>query len=1033
MSSKRIRDSHEDIAIVGMSCRFPGADNIERYWQNLRDGVTSISFFTEDELKAAGIAQSLFENPNYVKAGAVLDDEDLFDAQFFGFTDRESELMDPQQRVFMECAWEALEEGGYDPETYPGRIGVYAGQSQNTYILNTYSHTTITDSADLFQILIGNEKDHLPTRVSYKLNLKGPSINVQTACSTSLVAIVLACQALLDYRCDMALAGGVSIRVPSKRGYLFQEGGILSPDGLCCAFDARAQGTVGGDGAGVVLLKRLEDALADGDNINAIIKGTAINNDGSAKVGYTAPGVDGQTEVIVEALAVAKVEAETIAYVEAHGTGTALGDPIEIGALTRAFRHHSQKKGFCAVGSVKTNIGHLDAAAGVAGLIKTVLSLKHRMLPPSLHFEKPNPRIDFANSPFYVNTKLSEWHANGTPRRAGVSSFGIGGTNAHIILEEATPIDVDAHSRSTHVLVLSARTPSALETAAANLAAHLRKQPDLNLADVTYTLQVGRRAFRHRRAHVCTEHRDALASLERPGQPECVTELHEQGSPSVVMMFPGQGAQHINMARGIYESEPVFRKHVDLCAELLEDLLGLDLRGVLFPSPANVPWAAAQLNQTSITQPALFVVEYALAKLWIHWGVRPAAMIGHSVGEYVAACVADTFSLEDGLRVVTERARLMQNLPTGAMLAVYLSEDEVTELVKHHPRLSIAAHNGPTAYVVSGAFSAVERFEQELMTKGIHCKRLRTSHAFHSEMMEPMMETFGAHLERVSLRAPRHPYISNVTGKWITATEATSPDYWIKHLRRPVCFTEGVAELLKETPHIMLEVGPGQTLGSLLRHSSGGLKHHLVLHSLPQPESPFNGVAPDVTTLLKSLARLWTAGVKIDWTAFHQPQHRRRVSLPTYPFERRRYWLEPRQSAGDQRPQDLPSPEKISSTMTGNDVAPANQIEEMIAAIWQEVLGLDHVSIYDNFFELGGNSLIGLQLMSRLRKLFVMDIPIAVLFETPTIAGLGANICDRQRRANDLSKIERMLQDIEQLSDVEVRSILEQDSAQTGH
>lgn len=819
-SPNSLNDS--EIAIIGMSCCFPGAKNIEDFWQNLQDGVKSISFFDERELVASGVDPTLLSNPNYVKAGGVLSDIELFDASFFDFSAKEAEMMDPQHRLFLEHAWEAIESAGYDTQTYEGLIGVYAGLGMNTYLLNNLApNFNLLESAVAFQLMIGNDKDFLPTRVSYKLNLKGPSVNVQTACSTSLVAIHLACQSLLNGECDITLAGGVSVHVPQKVGYLYQEGMILSPDGHCRAFDARAKGTVGGSGVGVVVLKRLEDALEDGDCIHAAIKGSAINNDGSLKVGYTAPSVDGQTAVISEAQAIAGVEAETIGYIEAHGTGTALGDPIEIAALTQAFSASTQKQGFCAIGSVKTNFGHLDTAAGVASLIKTVLALKHKMIPPSLHFEKPNPQIDFVNSPFYVNTVLSEWKANGTPRRAGVSSFGLGGTNAHVVLEEAPDVEVQEsrgageQGRRWQLLLLSAKTSTALETTTANLAQHLKQHSDVNLADVAYTLQVGRQAFDHRRIVVCQDLEEAVKALESIEPQRVFTHYQQPCHRPVVFMFPGQGTQYVNMAEELYQVEPTFRQQVDICSDLLKPLLGLDLRQVLYPSEQQTEAAAELLQQTAITQPALFVIEYALAKLWMEWGVHPQSMIGHSIGEYVAATLAGVFSLEDALAVVSARGQLMQQLPAGAMLAVPLPEIEVQPLLGK--TLSLAAINAPSLCVVSGATESVDALQNQLASQGVECRRLHTSHAFHSSMMEPMLEPFIEQFKQVSLQPPQIPYISNVTGTWITAAEATDPSYWARHLRQTVRFACGMQQLLKEPAQILLEVGPGRTLSTLAR------------------------------------------------------------------------------------------------------------------------------------------------------------------------------------------------------------------------
>lgn len=748
-------DSLESIAIIGMAGRFPGAKTIKQFWQNLCDGRESISFFTDEELIASGVEPALLSDPQYVKASPVLEDIEMFDASFFGFTPTEAEVMDPQHRLFLECAWEALENAGYNSETYEGLIGVYAGAALSTYLLkNLISHPDIFNLVSAPQILIGNDQNFVPTRVSYKLNLKGPSVNVGTACSTSLVAVQMACQSLLNYQCDIVLAGGVTI-ASRKEGYLYQEGGIASPDGHCRAFDAKAQGTVGGNGVGIVVLKRLEDALADGDSIYAVIKGSEINNDGSLKAGYTAPSTEGQAKVIAEAIALASVAPETITYIETHGTGTALGDPIEIAALTKVFRATTNKQSFCAIGSVKTNIGHLGTAAGVAGLIKTVLALKHKMILPSLHFEQPNPKIDFTNSPFYVNTTLSEWQTDGTPRRAGVSSFGIGGTNAHIILEEAPNLEVSGESRPWHLLLLSAKTSSALETATTNLAEYLQQQPEINLADVAYTLQVGRWAFNYRRMVVCQNVDDSIVALKFSESQQVFTHFTEPKKRSIAFMFPGQGAQYVNMSRELYQTEPTFRELVDCCCEQLIPHLGIDLRHVLYPSEEQDQQAARQLTQTSITQPALFIIEYALAKLWMAWGVCPQAMIGHSIGEYVAATLAGVFSLEDALVLVATRGRLMQQLPAGSMLSIPLQELEIIPLLGE--KLSLAANNAPSLCVVSGSIDAVNDLENRLLEQGVDCRRLHTSHAFHSHMMDSILEEFTLAVKRVNLKPPEIP------------------------------------------------------------------------------------------------------------------------------------------------------------------------------------------------------------------------------------------------------------------------------------
>ncbi|WP_245678572.1 type I polyketide synthase [Chondromyces crocatus] len=889
-----------------MACNFPGARNAEAYWQNIRDGVESIVPLSEQDLAAAGVPPEIASDPSYVRARAVLDGVEWFDAAFFSMTPREAEILDPQHRIFLECTWEALEHAGYNPDGFNGSIGVYGGGSgHNTYFLsNLYPNHDLMRAME-YQILLANDKDFLTTRTSYKLNLRGPSVTVQTGCSTSLVAVHMACQALLTYQCDMALAGGVAINVPTRSGYLYRHGMILSPDGRCRAFDAEAQGTVVGNGAGVVVLRRLEDALDSGDHILAVIRGSAVNNDGAAKIGFTAPGVEGQAQVIAQALAMAETNPETISYVEAHGTGTRLGDPIEIAALTRAFRARSEgrRNGWCAIGSVKTNIGHLDVAAGIAGLIKVIQALRNREIPPSLHYKRANPEIDFASSPFKVSTELRAWESTGNPRRAGVSSFGIGGTNAHVVVEEAPHAAAAPGGRPWQLLLLSARTRTALDSVSENLVGYLRKWPDVSLPDVTFTLQVGRKAFPHRRMLICKDAEEAATLLSTLGDRRVLTQLEESIDRPVVFMFSGQGTQYVGMAQELYEREPTFRAGIDLCAAMLQPELGLDLRDVLYPQPSREAWAAEMLKQTRLAQPALFVIEYALATLWMEWGLKPAAMIGHSLGEYVAACIAGVFSLSDALTLVAKRGHLMQEMPVGAMLSVPLPEADLKPFLGN---LSLAAVNSPSACVVAGPIEEVRALEDRLLVEcDVECQWLQTSHAFHSAMMEPVLEPFLAVLRRIPRLAPKIPIVSNVTGSWLSSGEAQSAEYWARHLREPVRFLDGLGEVLVDPARALLEIGPGRVLSTLARQHPSRGSGRVVLSSIRQPQHPQS----DVGFLLETLGQLWLSGIRIDWAGFHTHEPRRRVPLPTYPFERNRYWIEaPQPLSGAVRPPARPAP-----------------------------------------------------------------------------------------------------------------------------
>jgi acyl transferase domain-containing protein/acyl carrier protein len=880
----------EAIAIVGMACRFPGAATVEQFWKNLQEGVESIRFLSDEELDRAAIDPAELRDPKYVKARGVLDGIEQFDARFFDFSPREAELTDPQQRVFLECVWEALEKAGVEPSGYPGAIGVYAGAGANGYLLyNLSSAGHLVGTANAFQAVIHNKNDHLSTRVAYKLNLKGPAVTVQTACSTSLVAVYHACQSLLSHQCDLALAGGVTVTVPQKTGYQYHERGIGSPDGHCRPFDAKAQGTVGGSGAGVVLLKRLSEALADGDHIHAVIRGGALNNDGSGKVGYTAPSVDGQAEVISLAQAVSGVEPGSISYVEAHGTATPIGDPIEIQALTQAFRGGGdERKGACAIGSVKGNLGHLDTAAGVAGLLKTALSLENGKLPPTLHFEKPNPEIDFANSPFYVNAKLSDWNAP-APRRAGVSSFGLGGTNAHVVLEQAPARKASgAASRGPQLLVLSARSEAALEAMTTRLAEHLQRNPSLKLADVAYTLHKGRKVFDHRRFAVCRDVEDAARTLATMSPDRVFTRVQEPVNRAFSFMFPGQGSQYPGMAADLHRAEPVFRRELDRCLDLLERQHGVRLRRLLLEASTEDAQAARELEQTALTQPALFAVEYALGRLLLSWGLQPESMIGHSVGEFVAACLAGVFSLEDALGLVALRGKLLQELPTGAMLSVQLAERDVLPLLG--PGLEFAAINAASWCVVAGPTEAVAALEKQLSARDVLCRRLRTSHAFHTAMMEPAVAPFREAVARVKRQAPQLRVVSNVTGKWLTPEQAMDPDYWARHLRAPVRFADGLDTLLQQPEAALLEVGPGKALQTLARGRPRNKPGHVMLTTLP----PAGDATPALEFLLRTVGHLWTLGVRAP--ELFAGEERRREQLPTYPFERQRYWVDLRAS-----------------------------------------------------------------------------------------------------------------------------------------
>ena len=1005
-------DDIEQVAIIGMAGRFPGAKNIDQFWRNLREGKESIAHFSDQELLDRGVPEEEFSHPDYVKSGLVLENIDLFDADFFGYTGKQAEIMDPQQRIFLEVAWEALENAGCNPDTYKGAIGVFAGAGGNDYrkgIAADYS--SVTSDIEPFQTMIANDPDYLTTRVAYHLNLKGPCLTLQTACSTSLVAVHIACQHLLMYQSDVALAGGVSIRLPQGVGYRYREGMIWSPDGHCRAFADDSGGTLLGRGAAVVVLKRLSDAIKERDTIYAVIKGSAVNNDGASKVGFTAPSVDGQVDAVVTAQEVSGVSPGTISYIEAHGTGTPLGDPIEIQALTQAFGPKAGAKKYCAIGSVKTNIGHLDQAAGIAGLIKTALALYNKEIPPSLHCKAYNPNIDFANSPFYVNTELTDWQSEKGPRRAGVSSFGIGGTNAHVVLEEAPVLQATSDSRPWQLLLLSAKTETGVGRAAANLAAYLQDNPKLELADVAYTLQKGRKHFDCRKAVACKDMAQAVTFLRAAADPVDLRE-GEIRNPDIVFMFSGQGSQYVGMGEGIYKTEHLFREQVDYCAEILRPLIGTDLREILFPRPDKVADAKEVINQTGIAQPALFVIEYCLAKLLESWGVTPKAMVGHSIGEYVAACLAGVFTLEDALTLVAGRGKMMQDLDPGSMLAVPLSEKELVALLP--PDLSVAVVNGPDLTVVSGEKNVINAFNERMAEeRGLECRVLHTSHAFHSHMMDPIVEQFADLVNSIKRNKAKIPFLSNVSGTWISDEQATSANYWANHLRRTVRFAPCVKTLLNEGMQTFVEVGPGQVLVNLVRlcpEANGCLL-------LPTTRRPVER-KDDAALLFSCLGELWSAGVTVAWSDFGDRELRQKIPLPTYPFARKRFWLDPQPArvhptsivSGDRNElsNEVQGPkndvmetgdsEKISTPLYDRpDLKtkyrePSNEAEKFVAGIWRQELGFSSIGVDDNFFELGGDSLLAVRVMDRIIIESGKHIPLEVLEHGQTIRFLAKSL-----------------------------------------
>lgn len=961
----------EAVAVIGMAGRFPGAANPDEFWENLIAGKDCVSRFP---------GRSDSSNSKYVGARGILDDVSSFDASFFGIYPKEAELMDPQHRVFLECSWEALEDAGYDPANYQGMIGVYTGLSLNTYLLHNLGKGKELASnyqVSEYQTMLGNDKDFLPVRVSYKLDLRGPSMAIQSACSTSLVAICQAATALLTYQCDMALSGGVSISFPQQRDYLYQEEGMVSPDGTCRAFDANAAGTVFGHGCGVVLLKRLSDAIADKDPILAVLRGWAVNNDGSEKIGFAAPGLNAQAEVISMAQAAAGVHPSEISYVEAHGTGTPLGDPIEVAALTKAFREGgAEANGFCSIGTGKTHIGHLDCAAGVTGLIKTIQQFKHGKIPALLHYQEPNPRIDFAGSPFSPVSETRDWNRGSSPRIAGISAFGVGGTNAHIIVEEPPSPKPAQSNNEQQLFVLSAKSQASLDGQASRLANFLDGN-DVNLADVSYTLATGRKRFPYRRILVGND-RSTLVSALRG---EFSSPKHSGETLPLAFLFPGQGSQYVGMGHEIYIQQTVFRKAVDTCATILIPLIGQDIRHILYPSADRQEQAEQEIHRTALTQPSIFVVEYALAKLWMSWGYKPSLLVGHSIGEYVAAVLSGVFTLEDALRLLSIRALLMQNLPSGAMLAVRAGATEI-----HLPAdIDLAADNSPKLCTVSGTHEAIDAYQQELQKLNIGCKKLNTSHAFHSFMMEPMLEEFTRAAAEIPTQTPRIPWISTCTGDFVTAETLSDPAYWSRQLRHSVKFTDAMETAFRGQKHVMLEVGPGRALGPFaLQHPSRG--EAPVISTLPSSEA-------DMADLLTAAGDLWKQGLSPDWDAFYSAGNHQRIHLPTYAFEKQIHWID-----NSSESSNVILPPASLQTVAPSSPSPiamnTDRTQDLAATLRSLVLDLSGIAVTDDsasFTELGFDSLFLTQASQAILSRFGVKITFRqMLGDLSSVASLAA-------------------------------------------
>ncbi len=1014
-----IIDTETDIAIIGLTGRFPGANNIEEFWQLIKSGKETITEYSRKELENKGVAKELLDDPNYVYSIGSITTADQFDASFFGFSPKEADFMDPQHRVFLESCHEALEIAGYSSDNYSGTIGVFAGSGPDNYILkNLFQHEDELRRIGEFQTIVNNGKDFLTTHASYKLNLDGPSLDIQTACSTSLVTIHYACNSLRNSESDIALAGGVFIHTPRKIGYMFEPGGILSPKGRCRPFDVDADGTVFGEGVGIVVLKKYQDAIKDNDTIWGVIKGSAVNNDGSAKVGYMAPGIKGQSEVITRAQKLAGVKPSDISLIEAHGTGTNLGDPIEIKALTNVFRKETQDNEYCVIGSIKANIGHLDAAAGVAGLIKTTLALKHKQIPPSINFNEANPELQIKESPFYINTELKEWKSkNNKPRIAGVSSFGIGGTNAHCILQEAPDIQSEPSQRKYHIIPVSAKSETALNNIKQNLGSYLINN-DCNLSDLSFTLLNGRRRYKYRSTIIGSSQGEVIEKIvDAPVRTKIFT------NPKIIFLFTGQGSQYNGMAKGLYNQFSVFKEVLDKAFHIAKNDYNLKLEEILFSEEYK-----SDINKTEYAQPALFVVQFGIAKLLQSFGVSSDALIGHSIGEITAACVSGLISFEDGLKLVITRGRVMQAQKEGAMLSIQLPKEKVIQILPDN--IDFALQNAPSFSVVSGEIEAIDSFQQELELKfpEIMISRLKTSHAFHSRMMEPALENFKQQIADISFNNIKIPFVSNTTGTWITREIAGNADYWVNHIRSTVNFVDGINKILEDQNTVFIEVGPGISLTTLLSQFE---KDNQKILSIPTIRHPRKKV-DDINFFFDTLTALWNYGADKQFDNWYEGEKRKRIPLPTYPFERKRHWIDPiepfsyhtkstitystfqqvndtsitTQAEQNQKTDtSLHQRPELASAYT----PPENDVEERIVKIWQDLLGIKTIGIEDDFFELGGHSLLASKLLIHIKNEFGITLKLQNLnsdfISVKQISNLITNNSEVQLKVDPKHKI----------------------------
>lgn len=914
----------KDIAIIGMSCRVPGADCPKSLWNILANGKNPFTSITDKELREQGVPEKDISHPAYVKICACLDGIDQFDAPFFAYSHREAEYMDPQHRLLLEESWKALESSGYATLSSQLNIGVFSSCSINTYLSNNLKQQSPDQDTFEHEKILGNTADFLATRIAYKLNLKGPAMTVQSGCSSSLVALHQARVALLTHQCDIAIVGAVSLSAPKKKGYLYIPDGVASKNGQCRPFDANATGTVFSNGVAVVVLRRLNDAQQDADTIHALLKSSAINNDGSQKGGFTAPSVEGQKLAIAKAYAVAGIDLNTVGLIEAHGTGTPLGDPIEFEALNKAFQLKTQRKQFCALGSLKGNIGHLDTAAGLASLIKAVLCLQHKKIPPLKHYEQPNPKINLKQSPFYINTTLQEWKTKGEHRRIGINALGIGGTNAHAILEEFIQAPPQPSHRPKHIIALSAKSEHALHKMSSNISLFLQENSNIHLPDMAYTFQVGRASWNYRSAFTASTIKEVVEQLQQLS----IKQAPNSQRRKLVFLFSGQGAQYINMGLDLYQGENLFRETVDQCCTILLNEYQLNLKPILYPKNEQIKEAQKQLFKTSFTQPALFVIEYALASLLNSWGIKADVYLGHSLGEYVAACLSGVFSLSDALRLVVNRGHLMNKIAPGKMMAVSAKAEKIAAFLPD--KVDIAAANSPSSCVISGDSNNLEIAENILQKKGFICRPLQTSHAFHSYTLDPILNDFLSLFENIQLSPPTTPIISNVTGTWLSNKQATCPSYWKQHLRGTVEFSKGICTLQEELSPIFIEMGPGKTLEILTKQHNTFFPCIEAFNTLRHPLEDLN----DYSTLLKTLSKLWERGISWNAKAFYQGEKRKRIPLPTYPFDKKLCWIS--------------SKKQQANPQNNGQIKNPNNKEWIYAPSWKQSLPIKTSSPHNN-------------------------------------------------------------------------------------